>query len=126
MSQQTRRADKGTVNEKDALPTSEVYHLLSNDRRRQVMDIVERHGPIRKSELVDRVAAAEFEDEPSSQERKRILVSLHQAHLPKLEDAGVIQWDRDTIRRANGLARVAEYRHDSRAGPVDALLSALR
>lgn len=70
-----------------------IHHLLSNERRRLIVDIVERQGPISKGELASIVAARENHctiDQLETQERKRVKISHHQVHLPKLEDHGVI------------------------------------
>jgi hypothetical protein len=51
------------------------------------------------TELAGQVAAWEYDtevDELTEQERKRVYVSLYQTHIPHLDDAGVIEYNKDT------------------------------
>lgn len=95
-----------SVNNTNAVKSCElkldaVFSLLSSERRRIAIQIINDQGAINKSELAEHVAAVEL-DKPirdlDSQERKRVLVSLHQAHLPKMEQWGVIDYDAQTGR----------------------------
>ena len=50
-------------------------------------------------ELAERVAAEENgvpREELSSAQRKRVYVSLYQTHVPKMEDAGLVDYDQET------------------------------
>lgn len=81
------------------LPLDVVYRILSNERRRTVIAKLHRgEGQLSIGELAEHVAAVE-NDKPLSSvgtdERKRAYVSLYQSHLPKMADAGVIDYDRD-------------------------------
>lgn len=79
-----------------------VFDILSNTRRRMVLYYLRRHGgPASVQEIAEEIAALENEVEPealSRQQRKRVYVSLYQTHLPKLETAGVIEYDDDEGR----------------------------
>ena len=84
----------GSDTETAALTTDDLHHLLSNSRRRTVVAVLDDEHPLPKDTLAERVAARETGkgvDELDYQERKRTLVSLHQCHLPKLVDHGVIE-----------------------------------
>lgn len=77
----------------------QLFHLLQNERRRRALDFLrDRDGPVRMREVVDHVAAAEqgtSVDALRSDERKRVHIALYQSHLPKLDQAGIIDYDQD-------------------------------
>ncbi len=82
-----------------ALPRGEIFEVLSNGRRRQVLHYLKRQEDrqrIELRELVDHVAAWENDvsvDEVDADERKRVYTALRQSHLPKMDEAGVIEYD---------------------------------
>jgi hypothetical protein len=52
-------------------------------------------------ELAERIAAWENDvevDDLDYKQRKRVYTSLHQTHLPKLDEAGIVDYDRDEGR----------------------------
>lgn len=77
-----------------------VFDLLSNRRRRFVLHyLIQENRPVSIQELSRQLAMWEFEapaEELTDQQEKRIYVALYQTHLPKLEDAGVVDYDSDT------------------------------
>ncbi|WP_435335636.1 DUF7344 domain-containing protein [Haloarchaeobius sp. TZWWS8] len=83
-------------------PTNEeLFEVLSNQRRRQALYYLlqRRDGGTTKRELSRQLAAWETQQSPemvSSEERKRVYIALHQTHLPKLEDAGLVEYDSST------------------------------
>lgn len=83
-----------------------VFDLLSNRRRRFVLHyLIREDRPVSIQELSRQLAMWEFESEAedlTDQQEKRIYVALYQTHLPKLEDAGVVEYDSDT-----GLVEIA-------------------
>ena len=82
-----------------------------------------------KSALVDAVAADECNTTPeavSGQERKRVHISLHQVHIPKLVEAGVIEREDRHIAVGPNARELDKYRHDSRSGVVTRLKQAIR
>lgn len=94
---------------------AELFDSLCNVRRLHILDYLSDRGPEAElGTLVEHVAAAEYEKEASAvsrSERRRVYVSLYQTHLPKLEEQGLVEWDRD----ANRITLVAR-------GSVDAVL----
>ena len=92
-----------------------IFTMLSNQRRRYVIHFMKRNpGPIRIRDLAQQVAAWENGieiEELTYKQRKRVYTSLHQTHLPKLNDAGVVEYDRDrgTIALASGAAELDIY-----------------
>lgn len=68
------------------------FDLLATERRRNALYCLrEADDPVPLLELADRVA--DREDEPPSDGRERVAISLSQVHLPKLDDAGVVDFD---------------------------------
>jgi len=77
-----------------------VFDVLSSARRRETISILrEEETPIELTTLAETVAARENEttvEELSSQDRKRVYVSLYQTHIPKLVDVGIVEHDSDS------------------------------
>ncbi|MFC7128808.1 DUF7344 domain-containing protein [Haloferax chudinovii] len=74
------------------------FHILQNARRRMVIDILEDvDSPVSIGDLAERIASNETDKaigQLTSSERKRVYTALYQAHLPKLDDANVIDFDK--------------------------------
>lgn len=81
------------------LADEQVYEVLGNQRRLLAIELLaERGHPVDEGDLATQVACLELGVTPdtlTSQQRKRVYVSLHQCHLPKLQDYGVIQWSKE-------------------------------
>ena len=81
------------------LTTETVCELISNARRRAVIEHVAALDPDERLEMGDlaRTIASEEHDIPpatvSAEQRKTVYVSLLQNHLPKLDAAGVVAWN---------------------------------
>jgi hypothetical protein len=85
------------------LDSDSVHELLSNERRRFVLRRLRDTPTTSKSCLADRLAAYESNSDTwNAQARKRALIGLHQCHLPKLADRGVIAYDRQSGRVTRG------------------------
>lgn len=94
--------------------------LLRNERRRRVIRAIDQDGPADIGALADRITAQEHGQDFTSKQRKAVYVSLYQVHLPKLEDADVVQQGDDGLYRAGDAADEAiqtldalEARHDA-------------
>jgi Mn-containing catalase len=76
-----------------------LYELLKNSRRRESLRFLfERGETTTLSDVAEHVAAKENDTEVrllSSAERKRVYIGLYQCHLPKMDRAGVIDFDKD-------------------------------
>lgn len=83
----------------DALPKDIVFELLTSPRRRAVICYLKTTGgEATRGGLAEQLAAAEHGVDPaavSAQQRKRLYISLYQVHLPRMADAGVIEYDED-------------------------------
>jgi len=79
------------------LSRDRVFDILSSPRRRYVLYFLRtEESPIQLTDLAEHVAAWENDttvEELSSQQRKRVYVSLYQTHLPKLAEAGLVEYD---------------------------------
>lgn len=76
-----------------------VFDVLSSTRRRQVLYLLKNEGEMELTELAEHVAAEENDTtvtDLTKQQRKRVYVSLYQTHVPKLEDARLVDYDQDT------------------------------
>jgi hypothetical protein len=85
----------------DEISQDLVFDLLSSPRRRYVLYYLKEHeeGAVDLTELSEQVAAWENDidvEELTSQQRKRVYVSLYQTHVPKMADAGVISYDQES------------------------------
>lgn len=82
----------------ERLTADEVFGLLRTERRRAVLRHLRADPETTTGDLADHVAAEEVGTTPDrlrSEDRKRVYISLYQAHLPKLADKGVIAYDSD-------------------------------
>lgn len=99
--------------EADALDT--IFDLLSSPRRRHVLRCLDEYDdPLALADLADEVAVREYDrplTETSPEEVKRIYVSLYHTHVPKLEDAGVVEYnqERDLVSLASDRLSLDEY-----------------
>ena len=77
------------------LAPSEIHNVLRNDRRRHAIRHLRRtDGPISVDTLAEHIAALETDESPPPRDvRKSVYVSLHQTHLPKLNDLEIIDYD---------------------------------
>lgn len=89
-----QRADTGVENPED-LPLGVVTEMLLSRRRRLLLDYLDSHPEATFSEVVEYVTREEVGLGYGTKERKRVYVALYQNHAPKLDDAGVIEFDVD-------------------------------
>lgn len=83
----------------NVLPEGEIYDVLANNRRRETLRYLtdSSDGSITLRELSVAIAAAETgQSPPPNGVRESVYNSLHQTHLPKLDELGVVTYDRDS------------------------------
>jgi DNA-binding transcriptional ArsR family regulator len=82
----------------DVLPAEQVYSILANERRRRALEQIKGvGGTVTVHELSELVAGRETgESPPPKRCRESVYTSLVQTHLPKLEELGVVEYDRGT------------------------------
>lgn len=86
----TEGADRGTSEH-------ELFDVLSSRRRRHALQVLSTDESVELGPLAEQVAAWENEKPVAavtSTERKRVYTSLQQSHLPKLENAGLVTFDK--------------------------------
>lgn len=65
--------------------------LLKNERRRLVFDAFGDDETVTTRELAESIAAVEVDRVPDSDERNRVYIALYQEHLPRMDEAGVLE-----------------------------------
>ncbi|MFC7231348.1 ArsR family transcriptional regulator [Saliphagus sp. GCM10025308] len=83
----------------ETLSKDVIFELLKNRRRREVLAyLLEAEETVTLGELAEQIAAWENDTDVnalSSDQRKRVYVALYQTHLPKMDDAGIVDYDQD-------------------------------
>jgi len=79
------------------LPLNVTFEILKNRRRRLILKYLEdEDDPTPLGELAEHIAAIENDIDVrqlNSQQRKRVYIGLYQCHLPKMDDAGIIEYN---------------------------------
>jgi len=74
-----------------ALDEQTIHDLLSNERRRRVLQLLDEHGELSVRELSELIAAAETGSAPPPRDaRQSAYISLRQTHLDRLVDLDVV------------------------------------
>lgn len=100
--------------EPEDLSDSEIFDILRNGRRRAVISLLREHGELSVPTLTRHVAAEEYGvdmEDLSPDQHKRVYTGLYQCHLPRLDDAGVVSFDKDrkTVRLEDNSTQVERY-----------------
>lgn len=76
-----------------------LFDLLKNERRRECIAYLKEHeGRSTISELSEHIAAKENDlsvEAINSRQRKRVYIGLYQCHLPRMANAGVVNFDKN-------------------------------
>lgn len=85
----------GLLHTDDYLPETDIHDILRNDRRRNVIKCLQDSGrEVSLRDIAVRIAEIETgESPPPSNIRDSVYISLHQTHLPKLDSAGIVDYD---------------------------------
>ena len=80
-----------------AVAEGEVHEALANGERRRIISILQDAGePLSLADIAIELAEREGLDSEELWERAhRLRIDLHHCHIPKLEDAGVVKYDRE-------------------------------
>jgi hypothetical protein len=94
----TTTLTRGSTDVDRTLSRDDLFEVLSNRRRRYVLHyLCRRDGEaVELSDLVTQVAAWENGTDPeqlSYDDRKSVHISLYQHHVPKMDEAGVVEYD---------------------------------
>lgn len=104
-----------------------VFAVLASDRRRLVLEHLFDHPtPVTVPDLVDRLVSAELNGPERPEDlRRRIHVSLHHVHLPKLAAGDMVDYDAErgevtlTPSATSVKPHLAVMNDVERAGAVD-------
>jgi hypothetical protein len=75
----------------------QIHGLLANERRRAVIERLDASpGTVTVRDLSTAIAETETgQSPPPARVRESVYTSLHQTHLPKLHELGVVEYDRE-------------------------------
>lgn len=76
---------------------SEVLNALADTQRRRIILYLQEEGPASQNEIAQQLVTWKHGrpyDEVSDTAIERVKIELHHKHLPQLEDAGLIEYDR--------------------------------
>ncbi len=99
----------------EPISEDDLFELLSNQRRRYILDeLLCKEQTLEIGPLAQGIAAHEDGleyQEVSSKDRKRVYTALQQSHLPKMDKAGIVDFDRDrgTVRPTPALEDIEIY-----------------
>ena len=95
--------------------TDTIFETLSNQRRRYALHYLGQvEGPVTIRELSEQIAAWEHGVDRSAvtpKIRKRVYTALHQTHLPKMHQRGIVDFDTDrgVVELTDSVADFAIY-----------------
>lgn len=107
----------------DGLSPDDVFEILSNARRRFMIDYLHQQGGSQSlSDIADHIASREYEtpvDQIGNDQRRRVYISLYQTHLPKLVEYGVVEYDEDekSVSLTRRVADVDRFLYINNEGP---------
>lgn len=81
----------------ESLSPDEMFSVLADRRRRVIVASLlagDNSVPV-DSLTADVLVGTEVPTDEAAEMRTRIATELHHVHLPKLEAAGLVEWDRD-------------------------------
>jgi hypothetical protein len=97
----------------DELDAGQIHDILRNDRRRLAIKCLrENGGTLSVRDLSEKVATRETGESPAPRDKRRsVYVSLHQTHLPKLDDLGIVTYDTETkdVQLRDRAAEITTY-----------------
>ncbi|MDS0276795.1 hypothetical protein NDI85_03245 [Halomicroarcula sp. S1AR25-4] len=99
--------DRTATDPPSSLGDGVIFDVLRNDRRRAALRVLQPDTAVTVRLLAEQVAAWENDTTPDAlreQQRKRVYVSLHQSHLPKMDDLDIVEFDREAATVSLGSA----------------------
>jgi hypothetical protein len=97
---------------KTTLPLDDVFDLLAEQRRRYAIYyfIDAEDDTVDFEALAEQIAAWETDGDPSTERVDQVSIDLYQVHLPKLDEAAVVDFDhRSNTVRFWGQPSIEEY-----------------
>jgi len=96
----------------NGIDTDTMFMLLSSERRRLLLGVLDEYGSMGLGEAAEHVAAQQEGkrvEQLSSAERKRVYISFYQVHIPKLREEDVVAGDSDCLRLTAAADRLLWY-----------------
>lgn len=99
----------------ETLEKDDIFHVLQNERRRQVLRHLEGvDHTVQMRDVAEKIAAWENDTTVAnlhSDQRQRVYIALYQSHLPKLDELGVIEYNqaRGTIETTSRIDSITDY-----------------
>ena len=95
-----QQVDGGGAEPATDISEDELFDVLANQRRRFAVHLLKREerDQIAIGDMAEQIAAWENgidTAEVTGNERKRVYTALQQSHLPKMDDAGVVDFNKD-------------------------------
>lgn len=88
----------------------QAFSILSNTRRRLALTyLAKQGGAANADELTDGVTSLETDGDNSDTTRKSVYSSLHQTHLPKLAEEGLVRRDDQRIELTRDGTKLVRY-----------------
>ena len=93
-----------------ALDRDTRFDVLSHQHRRTIITLLAETQTLTRGELTTQLAAAVTGTaaQPTAEHRRQLRIALHHNHLPKLADAGLIEYEDDTVTATSTLIAVAD------------------
>jgi hypothetical protein len=90
--------DNEVASDIDSIGPNRLFEVLKNQRRRHVLRYLLKHdGSVTIGTLAEHIAVLENDTTLTaltSRERKRVYIGLYQSHLPKMDDAGAVEFNK--------------------------------
>ncbi|WP_200532094.1 hypothetical protein [Halorubrum sp. LN27] len=95
-----QQVDGGGAEPATDISEDELFDVLANQRRRFAVHLLKREADdsVAIGDMAEQIAAWENgidTAEITGNERKRVYTALQQSHLPKMDDAGVVEFNKD-------------------------------
>jgi DNA-binding transcriptional ArsR family regulator len=75
----------------------EILNALGDANRRRIISLLQKNGPVSQKEVAHQLVAWKYDSTSEAVSDKAVEkaeIALHHNHLPKLEDANLIEYDR--------------------------------
>ncbi|QLH78312.1 hypothetical protein HZS55_13785 [Halosimplex rubrum] len=92
------------------LSATTIFELLTNERRQRALQyLTQAVGAVPISDLADQLTL--WEGEHTREQYERVCTSLVHVHLPKMVDAGVVEYDPacETVNSQEAIEQITPY-----------------
>jgi hypothetical protein len=108
MSKTRHTSNAGSID--SDLSATTIFELLTNERRQRALQyLTQAVGAVPISDLADQLTL--LEGDHIREQYERVCTSLVHVHLPKMADAGVVQYDlaRETVNPQEAIEQITPY-----------------